>query len=139
MVEIGSSSIGQEDRMRELLIFYEAQHRDWRNRLVHHGSHLLAVCGVLVCFTRPVLGLGLMVAGLPISWLGHAIFEHNTPAFFDQTDRGGIKGGPGKKLAVALGGIVWSGACALRLFGVGPLIAFSRQENASKQKSRARF
>jgi hypothetical protein len=121
MVEIGSSSIGREDRMRELLIFYEAQHRDWRNRLVHHGSHLLAVCGVLVCFTRPVLGLGLMVAGLPISWLGHAIFEHNTPAFFDQTDRGGIKGGPGKKLAVALGGIVWSGACALRLFGVGPL------------------
>jgi hypothetical protein len=127
MVEIGAGSIRREDCMRELLIFYEAQHRDWRNRLVHHFSHLLAVCGVLVCFMHPVLGLGLMVAALPISWLGHAIFEHNTPAFFDQTDRGGIRGGPGKKLAVALGGIVWSGACALRLFGWGPLIPTTRR------------
>jgi hypothetical protein len=121
IVEMGASGIRREDGMSELLMFYEAQHRDWRNRVVHHGSHLLAVCGIVVCFMRPVLGLGLMVAALPISWLGHAIFEHNTPAFFDQTDRGGIKGGARKKLAIALGGIVWSGACALRLFGLGPL------------------
>jgi uncharacterized membrane protein YGL010W len=93
--------------MSELLIFYEAQHRDWRNRLVHHGSHLLALCGAVVFFMHPVVG--------------HTLFERNTPAFFDNTDRGGIKGGAGKKLAIALGGIVWSGACALRWFGVGPL------------------
>jgi uncharacterized membrane protein YGL010W len=107
--------------MRELLIFYEAQHRDWRNRLIHHGSHLLAVCGVVVSFMHPVVGVAMIAAGLPISWAGHALFERNTPAFFDNTDRGGIKGGAGKKLAIALGGIVWSGACVLRWFCMGPL------------------
>ena len=115
--------------MRELLTFYEAQHRDWRNRLVHHGSHLLAVCGVVVFFLRPALGLALMVAALPISWIGHALFERNTPAFFDNTDRGGLKGGAGKKLAIALGGIAWSAACALRWFGMGPLSRTSRRSS----------
>jgi hypothetical protein len=55
------------------------------------------------------------------------VFERNTPAFFDQTDRGGIKGGTAKKLAVALGGIVWSGACVLRPFGLGPLSRTTRR------------
>jgi uncharacterized membrane protein YGL010W len=107
--------------VRELLIFYETQHRDWRNRLVHHGSHVLAICGVIMLFPHPIAGLALMAAGLPISWMGHSLFEKNTPAFFDNTDRGGIEGGAGKKLAIALGGIVWSGACMLRWFGIGPL------------------
>jgi uncharacterized membrane protein YGL010W len=113
--------------MRELLMFYEGQHRDWRNRWLHHAAHLLAIVGALVCLVRPVLGVALIAVALPVSWLGHAIFEHNTPAFFDTTDRGGIQGGPGKKLAIALGGIVWSGACALRWFGVGPLSPRSRR------------
>jgi uncharacterized membrane protein YGL010W len=107
--------------MSELLLFYEAQHRDWRNRLIHHASHLLAVCGAIIVFMHPLFGLALMAAALPMSWLGHSLFEQNIPAFFDHTDRGGIRGGAGKKVAIALGGIVWSGACALRWLGVGPL------------------
>jgi uncharacterized membrane protein YGL010W len=107
--------------MNELLAFYEGQHRDWRNRLVHHGAHLLAICGVVVAFRRPILGIILIAAALPVSWIGHYVFERNKPAFFDNTERGGLKGGAGKKAAVALGGIVWSGACALRLLGWGPL------------------
>ena len=107
--------------MSELLAFYEAEHQDWRNRVVHHLAHLLGVCGTILLFIRPAVGLALIAVGLPLSWFGHYAFERNTPAFFDQTDRGGIKGGAGKKLAVALGGIVWSGACALRPFGLGPL------------------
>jgi uncharacterized membrane protein YGL010W len=107
--------------MSELLAFYEAEHQDWRNRLVHHLAHLLGVCGSIVLFMRPVTGLAMIAVGLPLSWFGHYVFERNTPAFFDQTDRGGIKGGTAKKLAIALGGIVWSAACALRPFGLGPL------------------
>src|SRR5271156_1460824 len=107
--------------MNELLAFYELQHRDWRNRLVHHGAHLLAICGAVAVFKQPVLGAIMIAASLPISWSGHHIFERNPPAFFDNTDRGGMKGGVGKKVAIALGGIVWSGACVLRVLGWGPL------------------
>jgi hypothetical protein len=76
---------------------------------------------LIVLFIRPVAGLVMLAIGLPLSWFGHYVFERNTPAFFDQTDRGGIKGGTAKKVAIALGGIVWSAACALRPFGLGPL------------------
>jgi hypothetical protein len=57
-----------------------------------------------------------------LSWLGHYLFERNTPAFFDAPNRSGPAASIAKKVQVACGGIVWSGACFLRLFHRGPLV-----------------
>ena len=84
-------------------------------------AHVVALVGLL-CLWRPVLGLALIACGFAMSWAGHFLFEHNTPAFFEPASAGGLVASCGKKVQVALGGLVWSGACFLRLFGLGPLV-----------------
>ena len=63
----------------------------------------------------------LIASAFVLSWLGHYLLERNTPAFFDAAADPGATAGLVKKVQVALGGVVWSGACFLRLFGLGPL------------------
>lgn len=106
--------------LASFLAYYDAAHRNRANRCVHHVAHAAAVAGVLV-LSRSLIGLALIGGSLLLSWLGHYVFERNTPAFFDASPRRGILAGVIKKLEVALGGVLWSGACFLRLFGVGPL------------------
>lgn len=105
--------------LTEFLAYYEAAHQSPANRYVHHLAHLLAVIGVLLLW-RPLVGLPLLAASFPISWAGHYFLERNTPAFFDApaVQRPGTSF---TKVQVALGGLMWSGACFLRLFGAGPL------------------
>jgi hypothetical protein len=102
------------------LAYYERAHRDPANRYVHHLAHVVALAGLLLLW-RPLLGLSLVAAGFLISWAGHYAFERNTPAFFESAPAGGWSASLLHKLQVALGGLLWSGACFLRLFGVGPL------------------
>jgi hypothetical protein len=83
-------------------------------------AHAIAFAGVLLLW-RPVVGLALIACGFVISWAGHYAFERNTPAFFEAAPVAGLGASVAKKLQVALGGLMWSGACFLRLFGVGPL------------------
>jgi hypothetical protein len=102
------------------LSYYERAHQNRANRYVHHLAHAIAFAGVLLLW-RPVVGLALIACGFVISWAGHYAFERNTPAFFEAAPVAGLGASVAKKLQVALGGLMWSGACFLRLFGVGPL------------------
>ena len=55
--------------------------------------------------------------------LGRSLrFRTNTPAFFEAAPVSGLRASVARKLQVALGGLAWSAACFLRLFGVGPLV-----------------
>ena len=107
-------------KLAAFLRYYEQAHQNRANRYVHHLAHGIALVGLLLLW-RPLLGLSLVASGFLISWAGHYAFEKNTPAFFETASVGGLRGSAAKKLQVALGGLVWSGACLLRLFGVGPL------------------
>lgn len=102
------------------LRYYEQAHQNRANRAMHHLAHAVGAVGVLLLW-RPLLGLPLVVGAFLLSWAGHFAFERNTPAFFDPAASSGVGAAVAKKLEVALGGMVWSGACLLRLFGAGPL------------------
>lgn len=102
------------------LNYYEHAHQSRANRYVHHVAHFIAFVGLLLLW-RPLLGLALVASGFLISWAGHYAFERNTPAFFEAAPVEGLRASVSKKAQVALGGLMWSGACFLRLFGVGPL------------------
>jgi hypothetical protein len=103
------------------LNYYEQAHRNRANRYVHHVAHCVAFVGLMLLW-RPLLGLTLIACGFIASWAGHFIFERNTPAFFEAATVGGLRTSLLKKAQVAIGGLAWSGACFLRLFGVGPLV-----------------
>ncbi len=107
-------------RLAAFLLFYEAAHRNVANRYVHHVAHFIATIGVLLLW-RPLLGVALVAVGFVLSWAGHYFLERNTPAFFEAPSHGGFGAALAKKVEVALGGLVWSGACFLRLFKRGPL------------------
>jgi hypothetical protein len=104
----------------DFLAYYERAHRDTANRYVHHLAHVVALAGLLLLW-RPLLGLSLVAAGFLLSWAGHYAFERNRPAFFEAATGGGWVASLRQRLQVALGGLVWTGACFLRLFGIGPL------------------
>jgi hypothetical protein len=101
--------------------FYESAHRNSANRRIHHVAHTLAAIGIISIFWRPLAGGGLIAIAFLLSWIGHFVFEKNIPAFFDPAEDRTVLGGGIRKMEVALGGLVWSGACFLRLFGFGPL------------------
>ena len=103
------------------LSYYEQAHQNPANRYVHHLAHAIAFAGVLLLW-RPLIGLPLIASGFVMSWAGHYAFEKNKPAFFESASAGGLEASIAKKAQVALGGLVWSGACFLRLFGAGPLV-----------------
>jgi hypothetical protein len=106
-------------RLADFLSYYEAAHRSPANRYVHHLAHSLAAVGILLLW-RPLVGLPLIAASFALSWAGHYLLERNTPAFFEAP---AVRqaAAPFTKIQVALGGLVWSAACFLRLFGLGPL------------------
>jgi hypothetical protein len=107
-------------RFGPLLDYYEREHRNPANRLIHHLAHAMAVCGFLLIPFHPLTAVLAIIAALPLSWLGHILFERNRPAFFDRSAQGGFKQGQGRKLAVAFGGIVWTADCLWRtLSGLG--------------------
>src|SRR5258708_28438005 len=110
-----------QSNLTGFLAYYEAAHRSVANRYVHHVAHSVAVAGVLLLW-RPLLGLALIACAFGLSWAGHYALERNTPAFFDPSQKSGAVADFTKKIQVALGGIVWSGACFLRLFNRGPLV-----------------
>jgi hypothetical protein len=107
-------------KLVDVLAYYEAAHRSAANRYVHHFAHAFAVVGILLIW-KPLIGFPLIAASFCLSWAGHFILERNSPAFFDPAGKKGIAASFVKKAKVALGGLAWSGACFLRLFGFGPL------------------
>ena len=96
------------------LEYYEKAHRNRINRYIHHGAHTVAVIGALALFYKPLIGVLLILAALPVSWSGHYFFERNTPAFFDEAASMTPRASLAKKLQVALGGVLWTGACFWR-------------------------
>jgi hypothetical protein len=118
--------------LSEFLAYYEKAHRNAANRHVHHLAHAVAAIGILLLW-RPLFGIGLIAIGFVVSWAGHYFLERNTPAFFAAPEQKGPAAGVVKKAQVALGGIVWSGACFLRLFNHGPLARVDRQLGVAQQ------
>ena len=96
------------------LAHYDDAHRDPRNRAIHHLAHSFAVIGTLLLLVHPLLAILIYASGLPLSWSGHSLFEHNTPAFFDAPASDAPGAGAAKKFEVAFGGILWSMACLWR-------------------------
>jgi hypothetical protein len=107
-------------KLASFLAYYEAAHRSAPNRYVHHFAHGVAVVGILLLW-KPLIGVPLIVMSLCLSWAGHFILERNSPAFFDPAAAQGVGASLVKKAKVAFGGLAWSGACFLGLFGFGPL------------------
>jgi len=107
--------------LAQFLDYYEAAHRNANNRYIHHLAHMLGVVGILMLW-RPLFGLLIIAASFGLSWTGHYLFERNTPAFFAAADRKGLGAAFATKVQVALGGLIWSFACFLRLFNRGPLV-----------------
>jgi len=105
------------------LVFYESAHCNPANRYIHHIAHTVAAIGIISILWHPLVGGSLIVIAFLLSWTGHFMFERNTPALFDPADDKTVVGSVIKKFRVAFGGLVWSGACFLRLFGVGPLVS----------------
>ncbi len=107
-------------RFTDFLGYYEKAHQRTANRYVHHLSHLLATAGILLLW-RPLVGIPLIALSFPLSWAGHYFLERNIPAFLE-APAVQKSGATFTKVHVALGGLAWSGACFLRLFGRGPLV-----------------
>jgi hypothetical protein len=100
------------------LSYCEAAHKSVANRYIHHVAHSVAVVASSFCGAHSSASRWSQA----LSWLGHYLFERNTPAFFDAPNRSGPAASIAKKAQVACGGIVWSAACFLRLFHRGPLV-----------------
>lgn len=96
------------------LDYYDDAHRNPTNRAIHHVAHAIAVIGAVLLLFRPLVGVLLLASALPLSWSGHALFERNTPAFFDAPTGDAPHAGLAKKAEVALGGVLWSVACLWR-------------------------
>lgn len=114
----------RESAQSDLMAFfdyYESAHRNYMNRSVHHIAHILGVYGGVMLMTSPLKGTMIIAASLPLSWAGHWVFERNSPAFFDQPEERGALGSAEMKARIALGGVVWSAACFLRILGLGPM------------------
>jgi hypothetical protein len=106
---------------KEFFEYYEAAHQNSVNRYVHHFAHSIAVVGVIMLALEPGICIALIAAAFCLSWTGHYLFEKNMPAFFETDDLDGMAESVLHQLKVAVGGIVWTFACFLRLFRQGPL------------------
>ena len=107
---------------KEFYSYYEAAHQNLMNRYVHHLAHSLAVVGiVMLAFKPPLTGLVLIALAFCLSWAGHYLFEKNTPAFFETGALNGKGESASHHVKIAIGGVIWSFVCFLRLFRLGPL------------------
>lgn len=98
---------------QEFLAFYEAAHRDPVNRGIHHLTHVGAAAGaVLLAAGRPGAAALLLLPALPINWVGHWLFERNTPAFL-------AAGDPWARVQIALGGLGWTAVTFWHAVGGG--------------------
>lgn len=107
---------------KAFFMYYEAAHQNAANRYIHHVSHCVAVIGAVSLPFNMLLCLGLILLAFGISWTGHYVFEKNTPAFFETNELNGANESIAHHIKVAIGGVVWTIACFMRLFGVGPLV-----------------
>lgn len=101
--------------------YYEAAHQNSVNRYVHHFAHSLAFIGAIVLAFEPAICLALVAAAFCFSWTGHYLFEKNVPAFFETEELDGMGESVSHSIKAALGGVVWTFTCFLRIFQQGPL------------------
>lgn len=97
------------------LEYYEAAHQHGANRIAHHCAHTLAIAAVPMLVFDPKKSLGLIAVAFFLSWSGHFLFEKNTPAFFETEERTGKWETAGHSITVAVGGVVWSLSCFLKV------------------------
>lgn len=111
----------EQSNLASFLDYYERAHQNAANRYVHHLAHSLGILGALLLLWRLIPAISLIALAFILSWAGHFAFERNIPAFFDAPSSRSPGAGFVKKARVSLGGVVWSGACFMRLFNCGPL------------------
>ena len=107
---------------KEFFEYYEAAHQNLMNRYIHHFAHSLAIVGVVMLIFKPLICLALIALAFCLSWAGHYLFEQNTPAFFETGELDGIGQSASHHVKVAVGGVVWTFVCFLRIFQLGPLV-----------------
>lgn len=101
--------------------YYEAAHQNAQNRYLHHFSHSLAVLAIVGFVFEPLICIALIATAFGLSWLGHYLFEKNTPAFFETDEEGSRFQALSHHVKISLGGVLWTFACFFRLLGLGPL------------------
>ncbi|MGE3745555.1 MAG: Mpo1-like protein [Sphingomonadaceae bacterium] len=72
--------------MAEFYPFYLTEHSHPANRALHvagTGSVVALAVGAVVT-RKPRLLLGIPIVGYGFAWVGHFLFEHNSPATFKQ-------------------------------------------------------
>lgn len=106
----------------KFLQYYEAAHQNPMNRYIHHVAHSVAVVGAVMLAFRPLFGVTLILIAFCLSWIGHYAFERNTPAFFETNELQSRRAALVHHLQVAVGGVVWTFACGLRVLGLGPMV-----------------
>jgi hypothetical protein len=104
--------LASQPSIDSFIAYYDNAHRNPINRAIHHLAHAIGVIGAVLLLFRPLLGVLLIAASFPLSWSGHYLYEHNTPAFFDPPANGAPR--LAKKIEVALGGVMWSVVCLWR-------------------------
>ncbi len=73
-------------RFPEFYAFYLRQHSDRRTRRMHFcGISLALLCLVVLAGTRnPAWFLAALLCGYGFAWIGHLVYEKNTPTSFRQ-------------------------------------------------------
>lgn len=101
--------------------YYEAAHQNSNNRYIHHLGHSLAIVAIFVFLAMPLVSITLIAIAFGLSWLGHYLFEQNTPAFFETSELVGWRAKTAHHLKISLGGLLWTIACFFKHLGLGPL------------------
>ena len=68
--------------LREYISLYQKEHTTFGNKLTHMVGIPLIVASIPTAFVSPLTGGGMFIAGWALQYVGHQVFEKNTPAFY---------------------------------------------------------
>lgn len=106
---------------KEFFGYYEAAHQNANNRYLHHLAHSLAAVAIVGFIAMPLAAIALIASAFGLSWVGHYLFEKNTPAFFETSELNSVGEKIGHHIKISLGGVLWTFACFFKQLGMGPL------------------
>lgn len=68
--------------LREYIARYEKEHTQFGTKLTHMIGIPMIVASIPTAFVSPAAAVGLAVGGWTLQYVGHYVFEGNTPAFY---------------------------------------------------------
>jgi uncharacterized membrane protein YGL010W len=68
--------------LREYIALYQKEHTTFGNKLTHMVGIPMIVASVPTTLVNPALGGGMFAAGWALQFVGHYVFEKNSPSFY---------------------------------------------------------